>query len=63
MENSVNDAAVSASQANRKLHLTSFDSAQDRSPDHGLDSSWFVEKEEDELPGYLFSDTCFVASK
>ena len=43
--------------------LLSFDSCHESSLDHWLEVSWLPEQEEDDLRGYLFEDSCFVASR
>ena len=48
-------------QAETKSRLLSFDSGHKSSLDHWLEVSWLPEHEEDDLRGYLFEDSCFVA--
>jgi hypothetical protein len=46
--------------AEHRPFLASFDSGQEFSLDHWLEVSWLVEREQDELQGYVFED-CLVA--
>ena len=47
-------------QPENKPLLTSFDSGREFSLDHWLEVSWLVERQQDELQGYVFED-CLVA--
>ena len=47
-------------QAEHRPFLTSFDSGREFSLDHWLEVSWLVEREQDELKGYVFDD-CLLA--
>jgi hypothetical protein len=43
--------------------LHSFDSGPECSLDHWIEISWLVEREEDEIFGYLLEDSSFVATR
>ena len=55
-------ALESVRQLHPEIHLASLDSGQERGLDHWLEISWLVEKEEDDLKGYLFDDRCLLIS-
>ena len=43
-------------QADSRPHLISYDSGPECSIEHWKEISWFVQHEDDELEGYLFTD-------
>lgn len=42
--------------------LLSLDSGTECSLDHWIEISWLVEREDEEIEGYLLEDSCFLAS-
>jgi hypothetical protein len=48
--------SVPPRQAEHQPFLVSFDSSREFSLDHWVEVSWLVERQEDELEGYVFED-------
>ena len=51
-----NPSPTPVAQAERRPFLVSFDSGREFSLDHWMEVSWLVERQQDELEGYIFED-------
>ena len=63
MQYSLSLSSAPPPQPEQKPFLVSFDSGRECSLDHWLEVSWLVQHEDDELEGYCFEDSCFVATR
>ena len=55
-------SSVNQRQAENRPHSTSFDCGQEFSLEHWLEVNWLVEREEDDLAGYVFDDPLLLVS-
>jgi hypothetical protein len=56
-------ASALSPQTRNKPLACSIDSGQECTLDHWIEITWLEEREDDELAGYLFEDSCFVGSR